>query len=114
LRLIQDKEGALADLMDAQGKIDRQLFGPPVTVGGRLLQPVARMTGHVQGAGGGVQVTPVQVKALDPQGGEQTLPIFDLTRQTLRSIMGVGLALAAVCSAVIVLRSLIPCRNQAA
>lgn len=103
----------MTDLIDVQGRIDRELFGPLVTVGGHLLQPVARMTGRAQGSGGGMQITPIRVKVLDPQGPEQTLPIFDLTRQTLRSIVGVGLAVAVVCGLAIALRSLVSRRNQA-
>ncbi len=106
------KEVALTNMTDAQGRIDRELFGPLVTVGGHLLQPVARLTGRAGGSGVGVQITPVRVKLLDPSGQEQTLPIFDLTRQTLRSIASVGLAVAAVCGLLIVLRNLVSGRNQ--
>ncbi len=97
----------MTDLIDAQGRIDRELFGPPVTVGGHLLQPTARMTGRAGGSGAGVQMTPVRVKVLDPEGREQTVPIFDLTRQSLTAIARAGLIVAAVCSLVIGLRSLV-------
>ncbi len=102
----------MADSMDAQGRIDRELFGPLVTVGGHLLQPVARMTGRAGGSGGGVRLMPVRVKVLDPQGREATVPIFDLTRQTLAALAGVGLAVAAVCGLVIVLRNLVSARYR--
>ncbi len=102
----------MADLIDAEGRIDRELFGPLVTVGGHLLQPVARMTGRAGGSGGGVQITPTRVKVIDPGGQEQTVPIFDLTRQSLAAIARVGLAVAAVCGLVIMLRNLVCGRNQ--
>lgn len=104
----------MTHLNDEPGRINRELFGPLVTVGGHLLQPVARMTGRAQGSGGMVQLTPVRVKVLNPQGEEQEIPIFDLTGQTLRSIVRAGLAVAAVCGLVIVLSNLVSGRNQVA
>lgn len=101
----------MTNLNDTQGKIDRELFGPLVTAGGHLLQPVARMTGRAQGSVGGVQITPTRVKVLDPQGQEQTLPIFDLTRHSLQGIVGVGLAVAVVCSLVIAVMKLVSCKK---
>lgn len=97
----------MADSIDAQGRIDRELFAPLVTVGGHLLQPVARMTGRTGGFGAGVQLMPVRVKVLDPEGREQTVPIFDLTRQSLAAIARAGLIVAAVCGLVIMLRNLV-------
>lgn len=102
----------MADSMDTQGRIERELFGPLVTVGGHLLQPVARMTGSVQGSGGGIQITPTRVKVIDPQGQEQTVPIFDLTRQSLAAIVRAGLVVAAVCGLVSVLRNLVSARYR--
>lgn len=103
----------MTDLKEAQGRIVRELFGPPVTVGGHLLQPVTRMTGRAGGSGAGVQISPTRVKVIDPEGKEQTVPIFDLTRQSLAAIARVGLAVAAVCGLVIVLRNLVSARNRA-
>jgi len=97
----------LADLTDAGGRIERELFGPPVTVGRYTVQTVAHMMGRVRGAGGGVLVTPVAAKVIASDGREQVVPNGDPTRRPLATIALVGLAVAAACSLVMGVRNLV-------
>ncbi len=99
----------MGNLIDEQGRIDQELVGPVVTVGGHRVQPIARMVGRAGGSGGGVRITPARAVVTDPQGQEQMLPIFDLTSQSLRVIAGVGLVVAVVCGLIMLLRKLSHC-----
>lgn len=99
----------MGNLIDEQGRIDRELVGPVVTVGGRQVQPIAHIVGRAGGSWGGVRVTPTKVVVVDPQGQEQTLPIFNLTSQSLCAIAGVGLAVALACVLMMLLRKLSRC-----
>lgn len=95
----------MGNLIDDRGRIEQELVGPVVTVGGHQVQPVTRMVGRAGNTWAGVLITPARV-VVDPQGQDQTLPIFDLTRQSLHAIAGVGLAVAAACGLIILLRKL--------
>lgn len=99
----------MGNLVDASGRINRELVGTAVTMGDHLVQPVARMVGRAQGTGVGVQITPVRMAAVDAQGRESMVSVFDLTRQSLCAVAGAALAVAAVCSLIMVLRKLAGC-----
>ncbi len=99
----------MGNLIDEQGRINRELVGPVVTVGGHQVQPIAHVVGRAGDSWGGVRVTPTKVLVVDPQGQKQALPIFDLTSQLLRVIAGVGLVVAVVCGLIMLLRKLSRC-----
>lgn len=89
-------------------RIDRPLVGEPLTIGGRAIQLAARLSGRVGGrAGGGggwLQVQPVAVIVREADGVEQRTPITDGNAQALRGIVAAGLAVAAVCAALMAMR----------
>jgi hypothetical protein len=96
------------------GRIDRLLYGSPITVGGRTIQAVARAGGWYGGSqteeGGGagawLRVTPVEVIVREPDGREQRIPTPDVTGQALRGIWTTGLLTAGVCLAIMAIRRL--------
>lgn len=91
-------------------KIDQQLTGPQITVGGHTVQPLARLTGqHSQnngpsggGAGAWVRLSPVEVIVSGTDGVERRIAMSDPTTQALRGMAAVA-AFIAVSSAVLIL-----------
>ena len=72
-------------------KIDQQLAGPQITVGGRTVEPLARLTGqHSEnngpsggGAGAWVRLTPLEVIVSDPDGAERRIAVVNPTARIL-------------------------------
>ena len=77
------------------GRVQRQLTGEPMTIGGRTLQPVASVAGWVgesgnedgRGGGGFVSIKPVQVIVRHPDDREERVPIPDATSAALKGIL---------------------------
>ncbi len=100
---------------DKPGRIDRLLTGQHITVGGRTIQPVAKLNGQygggLQAEGGGfgawARMTPVEVIVREADGAEQRVATPNATRQALRGIVSAGLAVAGVCLAIMLVMSLV-------
>lgn len=92
-------------------KIDRRLEGESIQVGGRIIQPVARLSGFVgfgggengSGGGGWLKLTPLEVIARDAEGAEQRLTLNDPTAIALRGVAMAGMAVAVVSWVVMIL-----------
>ncbi len=90
-------------------RIDQELVGQPLVVGGRTIQPIARLSGWAggnlgkQGGGGGgwVCVRPVEVVVREADGAESRVHIADAGQAAVRGVVVPALAVAAVCAAVI-------------
>jgi hypothetical protein len=86
-------------------KIDQQLAGAQITVGGQMVQPMARLTGQrnedndPSGGGAGAWV---QVIVSGPGGAEQHIAVTNPSAQVLRQ-MAVFAAFIAAGSAVLIL-----------
>lgn len=86
-------------------KIARQLIGEPITIDGRTVQPVARVTGWYVGSGNGMRnggggwlrVTPVEVIVAEGEAQTYHLPLKDGTRAALRGIFFAAFLVAAGC-----------------
>jgi uncharacterized spore protein YtfJ len=91
-------------------KIDEQLAGPQITVGGRTVQPLARLTGQRSenagpsggGAGAWLRLTPLEVIVSEPNGAERRIAMTDSTAQVLRGMAALA-AFIAASSAVLIL-----------
>jgi len=91
-------------------KIDQQLTGPQITVGGRTVQPLARLTGqHSEnngpsggGAGAWVRLTPLEVIVSDPAGAERRIAVINPTARILGGMAALA-AFVAAGSAVLIL-----------
>ena len=91
-------------------KIDQQLTGPQITVGGHTVQPLARLMGQRGedsgptggGAGAWVRLTPIEVIVGEPNGAERRIAITDPTAQILRGMAALA-AFVAVGSALLML-----------
>ena len=91
-------------------KIDQQLTGPQITVGGRTVQPLARLTGqHSEnngpsggGAGAWVRLTPLEVIVSDPDGAERRIVVLNPTARILGGMAALA-AFVAAGSAVLIL-----------
>lgn len=76
-------------------RVQRQLTGKAMTIGNRIVQPVASVSGWVGGAGnqegsgvGGVlSMTPVEVIVREADGREQRVPTTDATGASVRGIL---------------------------
>ena len=105
----------MADQMAEPIRINRLLTGQQITVGGRTIQPVARVGGwyggsQTEGGGGaaaGVHVTPVEVVVHEPDGAERHVATLHATRQVIRDIVVAGLAVAGVCLGIMLAVSLV-------
>ncbi len=90
-------------------KINEQLAGPQITVGGQTVQPMARLTGQRNedngpsggGAGAWVRLTPLEVIVSGPGGAEQHIAVANPTVQVLRQ-MAVFAAFVATASALLI------------
>jgi hypothetical protein len=91
-------------------KIDQQLTGPQITVGGHTVQPLARLTGqHSEnngpsggGAGAWVRLTPLEVIVSDPDGAERRIAMINPTARILGGMAALA-AFVAAGSAVLIL-----------
>jgi hypothetical protein len=91
-------------------KIDQQLAGPQITVGGHTVQPLARLTGqHSEnngpsggGAGAWVRLTPLEVIVSDPDGAERRIVVINPTARILGGMAALA-AFVAAASAVLIL-----------
>ena len=91
-------------------KIDQQLTGPQITVGGRTVQPLARLTGQDSenngpsggGAGAWVRLTPLEVIVSDPAGAERRIAVINPTARILGGMAALA-AFVAAASAVLIL-----------
>ncbi len=100
---------------DKPGRFDRLLTGQQITVGGRTIQPVAKLSGRYGGSqtprGGGfgawARMTPVEVIVREADGAEQRVATPNATRQAIRGIVSAGLAVAGVCLAIMLVVSLV-------
>jgi len=90
-------------------RIEWELIGEPILVGGRAVQPVARLSGWAggkmseQGGGAGawVRVRPVEVVVREVDGTESRVPIVDAGEAAMRGMAMQGLAVAGICAAII-------------
>jgi hypothetical protein len=96
-------------------KIDRELFGDPIVVGERSIQPVARLAGWysgtgsemVGGAGAVLQLQPVKIIVQEEDDSAYEVEIVDETQQALKGMAMGSLALAGICGLLIILIKLI-------
>lgn len=92
-------------------KIARQLIGEPITIDGRTIQPVARVTGwHVgpnnrMSSGGGwwLRLTPIEVIVDEGEAKTYQVPLKDGTRAALLGIFFTAFLVAAGCWFLIIL-----------
>ena len=85
-------------------RLDRQVRGGDIAVGGRMVQPVARLSGWYDGDAnaqgevgwGWVKLTPKEVVVRDGDGTEQHVAILDTTAATLRSLAIAALGVVVV------------------
>lgn len=104
----------MADTPQARTRIDQRLPGEPHEVYGRHVQPVARLTGWVGGnsgpagggAGGWLRLRPVEVVVREADGSEHTIPMADPNALVVRGLAAPGLAVAAVCGALMLVAAL--------
>jgi len=95
-------------------KIDRELVGPEITVGGHIVQPTARLTGQYAGAnyqqggwgGAWVRMTPVEAIVRGPDGSVRPVTMTDPVAQSLRRLWLSALLVAACCSMLILIARL--------
>jgi hypothetical protein len=100
-------------------KIDRQLTGPQITVGGRTVQPLARLTGQVRegsgpsgsGAGAWLRLTPVEVMVHDPDGAERRIAVIDPTARILQGMAALAAFIATAGAALILIARLLERRD---
>jgi hypothetical protein len=89
-------------------KIDQQLAGAQITVGGRTVQPLARLTGQqssgdpaTSGAGARVRLTPIAVVVREPNGNERRIAVTDPAGQIMRALIAAA-AFVATASALLI------------
>ena len=95
-------------------RLDWELVGEPILAGGRAVQPVARLSGWVGGnmsekgggAGAWVRVRPVEVVVREADGAESRVSIVDAEQAAIRGMAMQGLAVAAICAAIIAAKML--------
>jgi hypothetical protein len=95
-------------------KLDRQLVGAEVAVGGHQVQPVARLKGWYAGdsaptSGGGgawVRLTPVEVTVREGSEPERHITVTDPTGVALRGLGVAAVLVAAVCGLLILIARL--------
>ena len=94
-------------------RYDHLVEGQPIAAAGYQLTPVARLSGwrwlHPNGQAGFafVHLSPTEVIVQPPDGAEQRLPLTIPTKNALFGMLGGAAALAAVCTAVMVLARLL-------
>jgi len=89
-------------------KIRKDLVGEPVTVGARIIRPVARLAGWYgssqveMGPGRSwLRAIPTEVIVQEGENEEKRIPIRDGTRVTLRTLVFSALAIAIACQLLI-------------
>src|SRR5687767_4982625 len=88
----------------ARFAIDRRLVGPPVTIGTRTLQPVARVTGWRvgaadepgSGAGAMLRLRPIEVLVREADGREYSVSTMSPTPAMLYGMLALALGMAIV------------------
>lgn len=89
-------------------KVDRRIEGEPIVLGGRRIQPVARLVGwemdgdeqtgsFVSRVG---RLTPLEVQVdhgSEQDGAQEVISIDDPLQEPLRGILAVGALVSAVC-----------------
>ncbi len=95
-------------------RVAHELVGEPLAVGGRTLQPVARIRGWIgtdSGPRGGwgagwLRVQPAAVIVREADGTEQRMPITTAPGLAPRGMIMTGLTVAGLCLVVMALRGL--------
>jgi len=89
-------------------KIDEQLAGAQITIGGRTVQPIARLTGQqnsgappASGAGARVRLTPIAVIVRESDGSERRIAVTHPTGQMMRALIAAA-AFVATASALLI------------
>ena len=100
-------------------KIDQELAGPQVTVGGHTVQTLARLTGQRSenngpssgGAGAWVRLTPLEVIVSDPDGAKRRIAVINPTARILGGMAALAAFVAAGSAVLILLARLLGRRN---
>jgi uncharacterized spore protein YtfJ len=100
-------------------KIDQQLAGPQITVGGHTVQPLARLTGQRSenngpsggGAAAWVRLTPLEVIVAEPNGSERRIAVLNPTARILGGMAALAAFVAAGSAVLILLARLRERRN---
>lgn len=95
-------------------RIDRQLVGPAVTIGGQVVQMTARLMGWSAGetrassdwGGALVKLVPVEAVVRRADGSEHRVTMSDPTGQSLRGMASIAAVVAAGCSVLILIARL--------
>ena len=100
-------------------KIDQQLAGAQITVGGRTVQPLARLTGQQSsgapassGAGAWVRLTPIAVIVREPDGSERRIAVANPTGQIMRVLIAVAAFVATISALLIAVARLAGRRTE--
>jgi uncharacterized spore protein YtfJ len=100
-------------------KIDQQLAGPQITVGGRTVQPLARLTGQQNsgepatgGAGAWVRLSPTAVIVRESDGSERRIAVTDPTGQVMRALIAAAAFVATISALLIAITRLTGRRDQ--
>jgi len=100
----------MTDRATQPAKIDQQLAGPQITVGGHTVQTLARLTGQHRedigptggGAGAWVRLTPLEIVVAEPSGAERRIAVTNPTTRILGGMAALA-AFVAAGSAVLIL-----------
>lgn len=95
-------------------RIDRQLVGPEITVGGHAVQTTLQLTGwsagvtEMAGGWGGalIRLTPIEAVVRGANGSEHRVTMSNPTGQSLRGIGLVAAAVAVCCSVLMLIARL--------
>lgn len=95
-------------------KIDRQIVGTEMTVGGLTVQPVARLKGqYTEGSSpmaswgsAWMHLIPVEVTVREGNGPERHVAVIDPTDMALRGLGVAAVLVAAVCALLILVARL--------
>ena len=101
-------------------KIDQQLAGALITVGGRTVQPIARLTGQrgqnsdasSTGAGVWARLSPTAVIVRESDGSERRIAVTDPTGQVLRALIAAAAFVATISALLIAIARLTGRRDQ--
>jgi len=109
--VVATEEKPAPDLTIAAKKLERELAGEEQAIGERRIRPMARMTGwygsDAQARAGlawaWVRLQPTGVQVREADGQESFVPVEDVTAAGLRQMALVGLLVAAICGAIMLL-----------
>jgi len=101
-------------------KIDQQLAGTLITVGGRTVQPIAQLTGQrgqnsdasSNGTGAWVRLSPIAVLVREPDGSERRIAVTDPTGQVMRALIAAAAFVATISALLIAFARLAGRRDQ--